>query len=96
MPNIDQILAKPDNLKSNLKTPLEITTSSSSEWSESQPSQSTSSKFKDLSQKEWNELIERIFLVKMPSDFFLFWEFCKQIAPKNPRSIQFVNPPDPV
>ena len=40
-----------------------------------------------LSSVEFNNLIQKIFLVKMPNDFFQFWEFCKKISPNNPQSI---------
>lgn len=33
------------------------------------------------------ENVRRKFLVDMPEDFYLFWEFCKTLEPTNPRGI---------
>lgn len=36
---------------------------------------------------ECNRIIEKLFLVNMPDDFFDFWKFCKSLSPKNPQGM---------
>lgn len=40
----------------------------------------------NMPREKASELIERLFLVKMPDDFFLFWEFAKTINHRKPCS----------
>lgn len=40
----------------------------------------------NMPREQASELIERLFLVKMPEDFFLFWEFAKTINHRKPCS----------
>ena len=30
------------------------------------------------------DIIHKLFLVKMPNDFYQFWEFCEELCPENP------------
>jgi len=89
MPNIDEILSKQTDGSKIGKDVLDIPSSSSS-TEPSQTNHQTIPRLKHLSIKEWNAIIERVFLVQMPQTFFLFWDLCKEIFPLNPQSKLYV------
>ena len=41
---------------------------------------------KTKTNEELNELIQKLFFVKMPDDFFEFWNFCVDNCPDDPQS----------
>lgn len=41
----------------------------------------------EINKIKCNEIIEKLFLVNMPDDFYDFWEFCKSLSPKNPQGV---------
>ncbi|XP_043267939.1 histone PARylation factor 1 isoform X2 [Venturia canescens] len=54
----------------------------------------------DSSWEKFDQTIHKLFLTKMPDDFYLFYDFCKSLSPKDPTNafklvdIQLVGPYD--
>lgn len=46
----------------------------------------SSAKTGDLSDNKIEDLILDLFLVKMPADFYKFYQLCKELSPKDPQS----------